>query len=128
MDVGVNVAGPCSQRVLTLTRSWPGVTVHRADCGTGAALVFSGCQVAHLHEGDEAELLLGERSAARLGPLLAGSGRAWVDGGTVRLRLGGESDVRTLLSLLSLAIKSCAEGGCRGNAPWCRIGRGAAVR
>ncbi|WP_106402428.1 luciferase family protein [Actinocorallia populi] len=127
MDVGVNVASPFSQRVLTLTRPWPGVTVQAADCGGGAALVFAGCQVAHLHGGDEAELLLGHRSAARLGPLLAGSGRAWVDGRTVRLRLGGESDVRTLLSLLSLAMKTCADDGCRGNAPWCRIGRGAAV-
>ncbi len=127
MDVGVNVAGPYSQRVLTLTRSWPGVTVREADCGSGAALVFAGCQVAHLHGGGEAELLLGERCAARLGPALAESGRAWAEGGTVRLRLGGESDVRMLLSLLSLAIKACAEGGCHGNAPWCRMGRGAAV-
>lgn len=127
MDVGVNAAGPFSQRVLALTRPWPNVTVQRADCGHGVALASAGCQVVHLHGGDEAELLLGERSVTRLGPLLAGSARAWAEGRSVRLRLGGESDVRTLLSLLSLAIKTCVDDGCDGNGPWCRIGRGAAV-
>ena len=127
MDVGVNAAGPFSQRVLALTRPWPNVTVHKADCGRGAALVSAGCQVAHLHGGDEAELLLGERSLARLRPVLLESGRARTDGGSVLLRLGGESDVRLLLSLLSVAIKRCADDGCGGNGPWCRVGRGAAV-
>ncbi|MEO3787075.1 luciferase family protein [Actinocorallia sp. B10E7] len=127
MDVGVNAAGPFSQRVLTLTRTWPNVTVQKADCGRGAALVSAGCQVVHLHGGDEAELLLGEKSVARLSPVLGESGRAWLDDRSVRLRLDGDSDVRMLLSLLSLAIKGCVDDECHGNDPWCRIGRSAAV-
>lgn len=110
-----------------LTTSLPMASAPRADCGRGAALVSAGCQVAHLHGGDEAELLLGEKSVARLRPVLLESGRARTEGGSVLLRLGGESDVRLLLSLLSVAIKRCADDGCGGNGPWCRLGRGVAV-
>lgn len=127
MDVGVNAASPFSQRVLTLTRPWPNVTVQRADCGRGVALAFAGCQVAHLHGGDEAELLLGEKSVTRLSPALSEAGRVRIDERSIRLRLDGESDVRMVLSLLSVAIKTCSDHGCLGNGPWCRIARRAVV-
>ncbi len=126
MDVGVNAASPLSQRVLTLTRPWPGVTVEQADCGQGAALVFTGCQVAHFHGGDEAELLLGTACLVRLTPALSESGRVWIEGRSVRMLLAGESDVRMVLSLLSVALKACSDERA-GNGPWCRVRRAAAV-
>ncbi|MCD0450304.1 DUF5519 family protein [Actinocorallia sp. API 0066] len=111
---------PLSLRVISLTRSWPRLRVERAECGVGYALAVAGGQVAHLHD-DDAELLLGEASVDRIRPALELSGRIVPEGPAIRVRLESENDVRLLLSLLSVAIKT---GGAReGNGPWCRVAR-----
>ncbi|GAB2815788.1 hypothetical protein GCM10022221_12100 [Actinocorallia aurea] len=111
---------PFSQRVISLTRSWPHLRVERADCGVGVALSVDGGQVAHLHD-DDAELLVGRASVDRIRPALECAGRIVPDGPAIRVLLNGENDVKLVVTLLSVAIK--ARRTEEGNGPWCRVAR-----
>ncbi|TDD96098.1 luciferase family protein [Actinomadura rubrisoli] len=95
-------------RIVARLRTWPGVSVVRADCGVGVALCAGGRQIMHLHGGDEAELCLTRPVVDRLGGALADSGRALVrpGGDWVAVRLDTDSDLAMVMSLASVAIKA----------------------
>ncbi|WP_131741346.1 luciferase domain-containing protein, partial [Actinomadura roseirufa] len=98
-------------RIVARLRTWPGVTVVRADCGVGLALCTGTSQIMHLHCEDEAELCLTRPVVERLGAALADSGRVRVrpGGDWVAVRLDTDSDMAMVVSLASVAIKAAAD-------------------
>ncbi|WP_460364104.1 luciferase domain-containing protein [Actinocorallia lasiicapitis] len=100
-------------------RAWPAVIVGEAECGVG--LRARGGEIAHLHPGDDAEVRLGAAAVERMRRVLDLTGRVRVGRDTVRMRLQSDNDVRLLLSLLSVAIKTGHEAASGGNGPWCRV-------
>jgi hypothetical protein len=111
-----------TQRVLAHLRAWPTVSAAEAECGSGLALWAGGGEIAHRHADDEAEVRLRTDVVERMSKALDHTGRVRLGSDTVRLRVQNESDLRLLLSLLSVAIKSRTDARNDGNGPWCRIG------
>jgi hypothetical protein len=76
-------------------------------------VAVSSRQIVHLHRPDEAELCLTLPVIQRLGEVLAESEQVRLAEGSdwIRLRLGGDNDVRLLVTLVSLAIKANARSG-----------------
>jgi Luciferase len=99
-----------ADQALEQLREWPALNACRADCGAGMGLAVSTRQIVHLHQPDEAELYLTWPVIQRLRPALAGSEQVQIAPGSdwVRLRLDCTSDVRLLVSLVSVAIKASA--------------------
>ncbi|WP_157247361.1 luciferase family protein [Nonomuraea typhae] len=106
--------GSQAARVLTLLREWPDLQTTLPSCRAGVGVAVGNNEILHLHAGDDAELCLTRPTIYRLYPALAGTncvilGRSedWIG-----IRLGTALDTDLLLSLLSVAIKTCVCGEC----------------
>jgi hypothetical protein len=104
LQAGVSFA----ERVVDQLRAWPALSVCRVDCGGSRGLALSTRQIVHLHTANEAELYLTWPVIQRMHEVLLASGRVTLDPGEdwVRIRLDGDSDVRLLTSLVSVAIQA----------------------
>lgn len=132
MATGGSGSNANAGRIVARLRTWPGVSVVRADCGVGVALCAGGGQFIHLHCGDEAELCLTREVVDRLGGALADSGRVTLRPGDdwIAVRLDTDLDMAMVVSLASVAIKAHADpppvNGTRiapcGSAPPHRVG------
>jgi hypothetical protein len=105
---GVGRAMPFTDLAFEQLRSWPALEVRQAGYGAAVRARGSGVSVARLHHPNAAELCLTWPVIQRLGDALAASGRIRFDPGSdwIRVPLEGASDVRLLLLLMSVAIKS----------------------
>lgn len=97
-----------AERVVDQLRGWPALSVCRVDHGGGRGLALSTRQIVHLHSANEAEVHLTWPVIRRMHEVLLDSGRVMLDPGEdwVRVRLDGDSDVRLLTSLVSVAIQA----------------------
>jgi hypothetical protein len=97
-----------ASRALEQLREWPALKVCRAECGAGMGLAVSAGQIVHLHRPDEAELYLTWPVIRRLSAALADTEqvRFSAGGDWIWLRLDCASDVRLLVSLVSVAIQA----------------------
>ncbi len=97
-----------ADRALEQLRGWPALEVCRAGCGAGMGLAVGAGQIVHLHRPDEAELYLTWPVIQRLSAALADTEQVRFAAGSdwIRLRLECDSDVRLLVSLVSVAIQA----------------------
>jgi hypothetical protein len=115
-------------------RGWPALTACQVDCGASRGFALRTREIVHLHSANEAELCLTWPVVQRMHKVLLDCGQVMMEPGAdwIRVRLGGDSDIRLLLSLVSVAIQANAPvtGGAlrRWTAPCPRAGRLTASR
>lgn len=97
-----------AERAVEHLRTWPALELRQGRDGITVHILGSATHLARLRYGDEAELRLTWPVIQRLSDALADDGRVRADTGSdwARIRLLSDSDVRLLLTLMSLAIRA----------------------
>lgn len=97
-----------ADRAAEQLRTWPALEVRDAGHDVTVRLPASTAQVARLRQPDEADLCLTWPVIQRLGGALTAGYRVRVEPGSdwIRVRLHGSSDVRMVVSLVSVAIQA----------------------
>ncbi|MCW2901441.1 MAG: hypothetical protein JWO67_3706 [Streptosporangiaceae bacterium] len=97
-----------ADRVADQLRGWPALSVCPVDSGTSSGFALDTHQIVHLHSANEAELYLTWPVIQRMHKVLRGSGQVMLVPGEewVRVHLDSDSDVRVLMSLVSVAIQA----------------------
>ena len=89
-------------------RTWPALQIRAAGRGAAVGIAGSAAKIAYLRRPDEVKLFLSRPVIHRLSAALTSNGQvhAEPDSDWIQIRLSGDSDVRLLLSLVSLAIQT----------------------
>lgn len=95
-------------RALEQLQEWPALRVHQAGNHIILCAATSGVPIVRLREPDQASLCLTWPVIQRLGEALDSDGRVRVEPGSdwVQVRMHGTSDLRLLVTLVSLAIRA----------------------